>query len=297
MAADISNIKIGQSPQGVQVPVHAPMPPAPSIVIPTATRSGSLRKIVYGTLSILILGGIAYSLVSLFGGSDSVVLLTPSPTAIPSPSASPTTTPTIKNLRSYLGNPTGTITIQSTATAVSDFRNGFVSIQPTRKVSTAISVTKNSSVPDARVLLSDLFGAPPAAIVTALGSDWAAVSYGQTEQFSSTGIKSEATTLIAKAVFLFEVADATGARQAMRSWEDSGFDIASAKLFGYDTAKRIVAGFGEGAYQTIPVRYWNFPYADKSLDYAIVTASNNKNYLVIAASREAIFSVVDQLVQ
>lgn len=83
----------------------------------------------------------------------------------------------------------------------------------------------------------------------------------------------------------------------MQAWEGSGFATAFAKLFQYNTAKQLIAGFSSGTYRQIPVRYQNFSYADQSLDYGIVTASNNKNYLVITSSRESLFFVIDQLMQ
>ena len=39
------------------------------------------------------------------------------------------------------------------------------------------------------------------------------------------------------------------------------------------------------------------PLCRPGIDYAIVTASNNKNYLVLAGSREAAFFAIDQLMQ
>jgi hypothetical protein len=71
----------------------------------------------------------------------------------------------------------------------------------------------------------------------------------------------------------------------------------NAELFGYDIAKQAAASFASGTYRQVPLRYKNFPGPDRSLDYGIVTASNNKNYLVLAGSREAMFYAIDQLMK
>jgi hypothetical protein len=145
--------------------------------------------------------------------------------------------------------------------------------------------------------MTDVFAMAPTTLTSTLGSDFLALAYGQSEQFSDVGVRTDLVTPVPKVVFIFEITNASSTNQAMRAWESATLPTASAALFGYDAAKRLVAGFSEGIYRTIPVRYLNFPYADKSVDYAIVTASNNKNYLVISSSRESIFFVIDQLVQ
>lgn len=51
----------------------------------------------------------------------------------------------------------------------------------------------------------------------------------------------------------------------------------------------------DNIYRDTPLRFWNFSYPDRSLDYAVLTAINNDDYLVLANSREQIFSIIDIL--
>jgi hypothetical protein len=63
------------------------------------------------------------------------------------------------------------------------------------------------------------------------------------------------------------------------------------------SSKAIVPTFSSGTYRATQVRYRNFPYADRSIDFANVHASNGKDYLVLSGSREAMFFAIDQLMQ
>ena len=311
MSADIASMKTGQAPQGVKVPTRvlpadpsaptvpprAPGAPAPSIAVPSSSGSGlsGSRKILYSVAGLLILIGILYSIISIFSGSEEPPIASISPT--PQLTATPSPTPEVRSLRSYFGNLGGIITLKGTATAVADFRNGLLLIQPTRKLATVISLTKAESTLTSQSLMTDVFATVPTALTATLGTDFLALAYGQSEQFSDVGVRTDLVTPTPKVVFVFEITNASSTNQAMRAWEGASLPTASAVLFGYDATKRLVPNFSEGIYRTIPVRYLNFPYADKSVDYAIVTASNNKNYLVISSSRESIFFVIDQLMQ
>ena len=91
--------------------------------------------------------------------------------------------------------------------------------------------------------------------------------------------------------------DATAANQAMQSWETNGLASAILDLAGFDKTKASTPTFSGGLYQQMPMRYQNYSYADQSIDYAVVLASNGRNYLVISTSRESMFYVIDQLTQ
>ncbi len=319
MNADIANLRVGQTPQALKAPLPSsprpestatPIPPtpslptpSPSLVIPDAgsSSSGSGRKIIYSILAIIIVGGIIYSLISLFSGPSDTPTPTPSPSASATPRSTPTPTPTAtttsKNLPTYFPGQSSAINLKNVATAPADFRTGLLGVTPAKMAAIPLMLRLNDNTLNASSVITSLLGTAPSALPTTLGTDWIALSFGQTEQYSASGIKSDATTVRAKPVFIFEVGNATTARQALTTWEGAGLASAGTKLFGYDMTKRLVAGFAEGIYRTIPVRYWNFPYADASVDYAIVTASNNLNYLIISASRESIFFIIDQLLK
>lgn len=252
-----------------------------------------MRKGLYAALAVIILAVIGYSLSGLLGGSSSQ----PVGTATPSTSTSPTTSLGGKTLRSYLGTPTLSIAISSDAAAADDFRNGIITAQPTAKQAQILSLTSAGSTYTSTSFLAHVIGAIPPALTSVLGSDWAVLAYGQSETYDTVGAKTEAQTARPRTVFIAEITDASAGNQAMQQWEGTGLASSSEKLLQTSTAKKLVSSFSEGVYRTIPVRYWNFPYADSSVDYAIVTASNNKNYLIISASRESIFFIIDQLMK
>ncbi len=307
MSADIGNIKVGQAPVGIKQPTPtAPVPGAPvvapktpgipTIVIPEAGTSGRgmSRKMIYGIIGAIALIGIAYALVSMIGSGSS-----PQVSASPSPLISGSPAPTLggKNLRSYFGNPGKSIDLQTSTTGLNDLLNALVSVQPAMKQATSLAINHQGSAATALVFFADIAITVPADLSASIGSDWALLAYGQSEAFDSAGAKITATSSSVRLVVVLELSDATKANQAMQVWENAGLESAGAGLMQYDTTKRLVTSFGGGTYRQIPVRYWNFPYADRSIDYAIVTASNNKNYLVLAGSREAAFFAIDQLMQ
>lgn len=82
----------------------------------------------------------------------------------------------------------------------------------------------------------------------------------------------------------------------MLDWETTG--LASADLlFRIRTDRQGTETFMEGTYKTARIRYLNFPFAHSSIDYAVVTASNGKRYLVMTTSRQSMFWTVDTLLK
>lgn len=307
MSADIGNIKVGQAPAGIKQPTPtAPVPESPAaapkipsiptIVVPAAGSSGRgmSKKLIYGIVGAIALIGIIYAAVSMIGGGSA-----PQATASPSPSISISPAPTLggKSLRSYFGNPGKSIDLQTATTGLNDLLNALVSVQPSMKQAVSLAINHQGSAATASVFFADAAMPMPTDLNASIGNDWALLAFGQSEAFDSTGIKTTDTNNGIRLVVVLELSDATKANQAMQAWENAGLASTSAALMQYDTTQRVVSDFSGGTYRQIPIRYWNFPYADRSIDYAIVTASNNKNYLVLAGSREAAFFAIDQLMQ
>jgi len=308
MSADIGNIKVGQAPAGIKQTTPttptpgAPMTPVapiiPSIVIPEAGSAGRgiSRKMVYGITGAIAFIGITYALVSMLGGSP-----TPQATATPSTSSSPAPTLGGKSLRSYFPQAGPNITLKGDDTAKPDLLNAMTTSNPPSKQALRLGLTVPWPDTSAFGFLGAITGAAPAALAAAFGTDWVALSYGQQEQYDLNGALIANPTTSPRFILITEVKDVTSTSLAITAWEQSNTNTQIgqqiAPLFAVDTTKAIVDGFSSGTYRSVPVRYWNFPYADQSIDYAIVTASNNKNYLVIAGSREAAFFAIDQLMQ
>ena len=66
-------------------------------------------------------------------------------------------------------------------------------------------------------------------------------------------------------------------------------------LFGYIKSKVASQTFLDNSYAGSPIRYKNYSFPDRTTDYSIVSAINNRAYFVLANSREGIYKVIDIL--
>jgi hypothetical protein len=249
---------------------------------------------VYGIIAAITLIAITYALVTMIGGGS-----TTETTPTPSPSSSTTPAPTLggKNLRSYFGNPGSSINLQSVTTGKADFLNGLVSVQTTSKQAVSLAIQHQGTGATMSTFFDDTVGSLPSGLSGSLGTDWVLLAFGQSEAFDSTGTQTTVSGTELRLILIAEVTDVAKANRALIDWETTGLASVSAQLMALNTTNRIVSAFSSGTYRETQVRYWNFPYADHSVDYAIVSASNNRKYLVLAASREAAFFAIDQLQQ
>jgi hypothetical protein len=301
MSADIGRISTGQPPAGIKpapiptpipvVPPPAPVPPP--ISIPESTGgSGIGQKILYGILVLGLLGALWWLASVFIGGQSS------EPTPTPTPTSSATLMPTVKSLSSYFQQATTGIELKGADAARTDFLNAFDTAQPATQQAIRLPVTGTTATTMADFIQLTT-GQMPDGVRSTLGQDWAALVYGQKEQFDQNG-NSITNSPGNRLILIGVVSDISAASQAMTAWESATpVSLAQqlAQLFEVDATKSIVTGFSTGTYRNIPVHYWNFPYADRSIEWAVMTASNNKNYLLLAGSREAMFFAIDQLMQ
>lgn len=320
MRADVSNIQVGRPPAGipqsapqtVPTPPRAPqtqqpaqpiviVPPAPQqprIAVPpppeSAPTSSRPRNILIGVfLLALMLAGGAYMLTR---NNGSEVVSSPTPSSI----AYATPTPVVAgSLASYFGTPIGSVTI-GTEHPAQDVANTVTQLStPSQTFGTL--VIQSTQVYQAKELIKALLPSAPDTLISALGDDTTIFAYGQSEFFDQAGQAIPSSTVHGQIVTAFEVKDASAVNQAMQSWETAqgaaSIVTDGSVLFGYDASKHIVAGFTPGTYRTIPLRYWNFPYADHSIDWAVVLGPNGKSYLLLAGSRSSLYSAIDHLIQ
>jgi hypothetical protein len=93
---------------------------------------------------------------------------------------------------------------------------------------------------------------------------------------------------------LIELSDPVAAITAMGTWE--GTMTQSLKdFFLLNPTKAASTAFLDNTYNGIAIRYRNFPDPNKTADYAVITASNGEIYLVLANSREHIYSIIDKI--
>ncbi|MBX4211659.1 MAG: hypothetical protein KW806_02610, partial [Candidatus Yanofskybacteria bacterium] len=156
----------------------------------------------------------------------------------------------------------------------------------------AIGATKGQggSLPE---LLTSLGVTYPPTLNNVLGTDYIFLVFGQQETFNTKGgpLLGPVQRRIA---FVVEARDSVSLNQLLSEWEPQMTD-ALAKLFELNKAKAASPGFLSNVYQSTAIRYRNFTYPDRNIDYGIVTAKNGRQYLVVTDSREAFFQVTNNL--
>lgn len=310
MKADIGQISTGQAPAGTPTKLATPPPtpstpdqsvqpsPTPSsspqIVIPSEDSASSrgIKKGVYiGIIVIIVLVSGAYYLYLSDSSSTEKVINSISP----SPSESSALLG--KALSVYFSQTSPqTADLKADQSAQDDFLSVFGSTQPTTQQALRVPVT-GPFISSLGEFLSGIGLSVPLDLKASLATDWVALSYGQSEQFDAQGQIIAGAVVKPRLVMVSALQDVTAASQAMHNWEINGLANAILDLAGFDKEKVSNPIFSSGSYKQIDVRYQNYPYADQSIDYAIVLASNGRNYLIISTSRESIFYAIDQLVQ
>lgn len=320
MKADIERLRVGQAPAPVsaqQKPTQNAekgAPPAPPVPLPPSgagvsipeepTGGGMGKKILVGLVVLVIVGLLAVLVSSFLGGEPEA---TPTPAASPAPTTSATLRPSVRDLTSYFGQRSATLGVNSIPSAAGSGLEAYRAFlnERTATQGTAVSVALSGAQSAGQILehISSSFwvgeGGETRTSVTAFGDDYAFLVFGQSEIFDQTGrlVDGENPQTKPAAVLVLEATDATAVRQAMESWESGNFSPDAAYVLDYDTSAATVSTFSDATYRQIPVRYRNFPYADRSVDWAIVPASNGVNYLVITGSRQSMFFAIDQLLK
>lgn len=339
MNKDISNIKQGQKPMGIDVPRKVeqapvapqsmpvkPNPPAgglnqqfrvpsvnlggtqkaapiappkdiarapsapkveppPQIYIPEGGQKGGNRKILFiGVGAVVMVAGFSYWFFVLRSPVPGVVIESPIPT--------PTQTPTLDLSSIFIGLESQTVcTVVCTIDEfISNTNSGTINGGQFKKV-----YLSENDISDTMTEVLDFLGimySPQ--LKESLGSDSFVLMYGQKEIFDSKGqIKTDAV-VEKRLVFINEVKDTSITIQLAKDWEVSmSIDLKS--LFQFDPKKQQSKDFTDNSYHNVDIRYKNFKYSDRSIDYAIVASSNGKSYLVLTGSRESMYATIDKL--
>ncbi len=295
------------APIGIPTPpVSRPTPPTPPkpslgptsptrpIAAPPAPSGGRGKRIllVSAVVIVLLVGG--YLVYALLGSSGTQVAQeTPTPSSGAFPSATPTPAPAV-TLASIFGADSAQVDLANSGMPLQELgaqtdampavSQGFTELQ-------VLTASKGTEPLSAREVLDRLLVSYPPALRTALAGDSALFLYGQNEVFDAKGIASIATTPQKRYVFVFEVADATLAQSTMQQWES---DMPTALVGLFDINPVTGSGFLDNTSQGATIRYQNFPYPDRSIDYAFVSYGE-RVFLVISGSREATYAALHKL--
>ncbi len=332
MQEDIATVKKGQAPTGFQIekqsekdvtppPIGAPgpkitMPPRPvqevrlgeleksrSLPgtklpsfppIPTVPPAGPATKpagLPVG-LSVPMGGGINKKrLIFLAGGLVVVAFLVwffalrgpsaPEATPTPTPTATPTPTPvSIENGFSIVDS----ASIALGANFITRFDGSINKERLTSSREPALYKVLNPTTGN-RYTLSEFLGGlliqAPAGLVAAAKNNFYLTVLYKSDNVNGYGL-------------LIELSDPVAAFTAMGNWEGT-MAQGLKDIFLLNPAEAASTAFLDNTYNGVAIRYRNFPDPNKTTDYAIVTAGNGETYLVLANSREHIYSIIDKM--
>lgn len=259
----------------------------------TSSGSGS-RNIIFISIAvgIVILGGLYWFFMIRGSGTEPIATESPAVTFTPRPTA----TPNPDVLSTIFTNRGGAIVLPSSGDPTTAFSNA-ISAQPnvTQGTFTVIDIVSGASVSaqtlTASGLLNRFVASYPATLPAVLGQNYKFLLYGQKESFDSKGRPVATNTSGPRFVMINEIASSSAS--IIQSWEPT-MSTGLSGIMAITPAKNKGA-FLETSYKGAVVRFKNFPYPDRSIDYALVQY-NGKVYLIVAGSREAMFSAIDAFV-
>ncbi len=281
--AQSKNFSIPSKPVPSSVPVAPKIEPKSQIYVPQEGPKGGSRNMLFMGIGVLaIVAGLFYWFFALRTPAPVVVIETPTPT--------PTATP-IQDLNSiFSGINTENVSVKdpaidlNIATKTLAINGGeFKNLNVTSELKGQFSLG-----------LLELLAKPTQQLIDNMGSDYKVLLYGQKEVFDSKGQLKINSVVEKRLVFVNEVKGAVLAVQLGKDWEVSMNEDLK-PIFEFDPKKQESKDFGDNSYGGFAIRYKNFKYADRSVDYAVVSLLNGKSYLVIAGSREAMYATLDKL--
>lgn len=274
-------------PSTVKVPDNNIIKESQAYVPEIGTKASKTRAILFGSIALvaIVFGGLYWYLLMRDTTPDivdTVATFTPRP--------SPTQNP--DQLAVIFPSQYGSVVLPASGDPVVAFRNATAQLSLVSGGFLPINITSGASV-SAQTLtitsLLDRFVAQyPSEFKTSLGTKYRFLLYGQKESFDSKGLPVATSAISSRLVMVSEIASSSAT--ILRAWE-STMTSSLANVMSIDVKKNKGPVMSTN-YRTVDVRFKNFPYPDRSIDYGIVS-HNGKSYLVIAGSREAMFATVD----
>ncbi|MDP3731340.1 MAG: hypothetical protein Q8R34_02495 [bacterium] len=292
------------SPKQPPAPLVRPLPSQGGIAVPPKQFSFGNKKIMAGAalVVLIVLGGILY----LRSGQEpeDISVATPTPSTTVSPELTLGGGSSVTTLSGIFGQASSTV-FPGISDSFSTFQSGMIGLSsdnPNKNVLVSIKKPSGENYKFSEFLDQFSIVGFPVNLISALAdNDFNLILTKQTEFFDENGKlianPSAEMLLTPKIALAVRVIDATEARNQLTLWEntmkESFGDFGEFyDIFSVPTEK---VPFSDNLYQGVPIRFLNFPYADKAIDYAIVTAKNGNDYLIIANSREQMYSIIDKL--
>lgn len=273
----------GAKPFGVPPVRPAPAAPpalpkvAPGLAVPVP--GGINKKRLFFLAGGLVVVALLVWFFALRGPSAPEVALTPTPTATPTVTATPVS---IENSFSIVDS----VSISLGVNFISRFDGSINKAVLTASAGEPALYTASNPTGGQEYAFSEFLGglliSPPAGLVSAAYDD----NFYLTAIYKSDGKDGYG--------FIVRIKEPAAALAALGSWEQSMTQDMK-DLFGLDPTKAASTAFLDNTYQGVAIRYRNFPDPNLTIDYAVVTARNGGNYLVIVNSREHIYAIIDKL--
>ncbi|MBP9821998.1 MAG: hypothetical protein KBC81_00935 [Candidatus Pacebacteria bacterium] len=266
------------------------VPPVATTTTKNVVSSGS-RNLVFVAIGVgMVLLGVLYWFF-MIKGTNSTPVATSSPAVTFTPR--PTITPNLDVLSTVFPNKGGVIVLPDSGDPGVAFANA-ISAQTSISAGTFTTVgisngTSSSSLPlTFSGLMNRFLAAYPASLQSSLGNNYKFLLYGQKESFDSKGKPIVNAKPGTRFVIVSEVASSSAS--IMQTWEPS-MSVNLSSIMNVLPGKNTGA-FAPTNYNGASIRFKNFPYPDRSIDYSLVQ-HNGKTYLIIAGSREAMFAAID----
>ena len=286
---------LGQTQKAVPL-APSPLPPKPVRVLPPSPVQKDQYNVppTAGNRSRFVaLAGILIGVIALGAAywyfmirEPMIVVEEPTPTFTPRPSVTPANVLSI-----IFPDKSGTIILPDNGDPTSAFNTALNVQSPVAGKLAVLNVANSVSEGSAQTMdtweLMDRFLVSYPQSLRQSGTESAILIYGQKESFDAQGRLVVSSPISSRIALVSEVASA---EMSLAEWEPTMDDSLSG-LLGLDKSKD-TGPFSDNAYQGAAVRYNNFPYPDRSIDYALVRYGG-KTYLILANSRESMFSVID----
>jgi len=241
------------------------------------------------------------ALIAVFAGAWYFLIKRPEQINVSTPTIAPTPTPTVKTL-SELITASKQITIPSSQNFLTALNNGIKTETLSAREFSALDIKdENGNKYSLSQIFEKLDIEPPSGFIENLDNqEWLLFTYGQEEVFDENGslifpdTVSEAA-IAKKTGLIAKIVNPEILRSSLNSWEITISENLK-NLFNLDLKKMTSEAFLDNIYTGTDIRYRNFPFADNSIDYAIVNLPElNADYFVLTNSRESVYSAIDLL--
>lgn len=279
---------VSPMPMQIQIPQVKPSAPSPTAAIPIPGGKGggglfSIRNIIILVVALALIGSLLWYFLLRSGPAEVVYTPTPTPTKTATPT--PTATPKPITLENYFATKSS-VSFVADNTFATKFSNSLKTIPAANNIGDVGLYTLYNPANKQR------YGFAEFASGVSINPPKGLASLIDDQNLYLTAVKK----LNGKEGigFIVKLNNSIGALDTLKTWESTMLQEFK-KPFVFDPTKAQLKQFSDNVYRGVALRYINFPNPDTTIDYALITATNNQKYLVIVNSKEHVFTIIDKL--